>query len=149
MSSGQLCGASPRSSGSGSLLQPPKRLPYFLSPGWLKREPWGRHQMLRRVRCPSFLGGPSKRESSVSPVIVRDPGAHVLGPTCIAQFSWSRIQPLIRFLSPHGLWHRGNKHPQGLMPGNYQANSLSPTPHPRAMPAACSLIRPGCAINSR
>lgn len=68
-----------------------------------------------------FFGGPSRRAG--------EQGATYGGPNCIPQFLWSWIQPHIRLLSS-GLWHRGDKHPQGLMPSNYQANSLSPTPTP-------------------
>lgn len=68
-----------------------------------------------------FFGGPSRRAGEqgatygdltalLSVPLVLDPAPH---PT-----------PLLRAVAPR------DKHPQGLMPSNYQANSLSPTPTP-------------------
>ena len=51
---------------------------------------------------------------------------------------------------PRGLWHRGDKHPQGLVPGNYQANSWRlPLPTPGSARRVFPDSGPGCTVSAR
>lgn len=66
-----------------------------------------------------FFGGPSRRAG--------EQGATYGDLTASLSSSGPGSSPIS---DSCGLWHRGDKHPQGLMPSNYQANSLSLTPTP-------------------
>ena len=122
----------------------PADCPPHPGPRSLGRDPWERQQRLGGC-SPPYAGWRKASLFHTHPAWGQGPALQ--GPAGPGLGSAPHSPPNLSPTLPLGLWHRDGKHPQGLVPGNYQANSRR-FPLPTLGSACCAFPDSGPAVQS-